>query len=55
MNTVTRYRNPHNPWWRFEVRVLGEPAEAFANAQAASDWIEQNYPGVPFQWDTREP
>lgn len=56
MNTVSRYTDPHNTWWRYLVRVE-TPGKAihiktFANAQAAADWLETYHPGKPFHWNT---
>ena len=51
MNTVRRFSDPHNPWWRFKVSIDGEvygtplPHEQpFANSQAMWDWIERHFP-----------
>jgi hypothetical protein len=66
MNTVRRFSDPHNPWWRYLVSVdgaiFGTPLphempheKVFANAQAAQNFIEQHFPGLSFSWDTRDP
>lgn len=57
MNTVRRYSDPHNNWWRFSLH-LGESGTLlrFANAQAVVDWIEKySRPHQQFHWDTRDP
>ena len=58
MNTVRRYSDPHNPWWRYEVQMPCEfgPTMSFhfANAQAVADWIEREVPWLEFHWDTRD-
>lgn len=57
MNTVTRY-NDKSSRWRYMVTVQAQEYDTpifdsmlFATAQSVADWIQDNFPGVPFQWD----